>query len=123
MEILGRLVHEGLVFLLDAGLYSFEIVWKIDQADQKLIVKAPRTLKPKPIETLPDGSSLAQLTKKVEDPDASPTKSGRKRWKKVSLIVRVIRFQIPGFRPVTLITNILDTTITARELALHYHRR
>lgn len=123
MEILGQLVHKGLVFLLDAGLYSFEIVWKIDQADQKLIVKAPRTLKPKLIETLPDGSSLAQLTTKVEDPDASPTKSGRKRWKKVSMIVRVIRFQIPGFRPVTLITNILDTTITARELVLHYHKR
>ncbi len=123
IEILDRLIHTGLVFLLDAGLYSFEIVRKIDQADQKLIVKAPRTLKPKPIKILPDGSCLAQLTNKVPDPDAPPTKSGRKRWKKVNLIVRVIRFQIPGFRPVTLITNILDTTITARELALHYHKR
>jgi len=123
MQILDRLIYKGLLFLLDAGLYSFEIVWKINQADQKFIAKAPRTLKPKPIETLPDGSYLARLTKKVEDPDAPPTKSGRKRWKKVSMIVRVIRFQIPGFRPVTLITNILDTTITARELVLHYHKR
>jgi hypothetical protein len=123
MKILDRLIYKGLLFLLDAGLYSFEIVWKIDQADQKFIAKAPRTLKPKPIKTLPDGSYLARLTKKVEDPDAPPTKRGRKRWKEVSWIVRVIRFQIPGFRPVTLITNILDTTITARELVLHYHKR
>ena len=123
MQILGRLVHKGLLFLLDAGLYSFEIVWEINQAGQKFIVKAPRRLKLKPIETLPDGSYLARLTKKVVDPDAPPTKNGRKRWKKVSLTVRVIRFQIPGFRPVSLITNILDTTITARELALHYHKR
>jgi len=59
----------------------------------------------------------------VEDPDAPLTKSGRKRWKKMCMTVRVIRFQIPGFRPVTLITNLLDTTITARELVLHYHKR
>ena len=37
--------------------------------------------------------------------------------------VRVIRLQIPGFRPVTLVTNILDTSFTARELAIHYHKR
>jgi len=123
MQILGRLTFEGLVFLLDAGLYSFEIVQKITQADQKFIVKAPKNLKLKPIQILPDGSFLARLTKKVVDTDAPPTKSGRKRWKKVSLIVRVIRFEIPGFRPVSLVTNILDTTITARELALHYHKR
>jgi len=122
-EILSWLVCKGLLFLLDAGLYSFDIVWEIEQSDQKFIAKAPRSLKPKPIETLPDGSYLAQLTKKIEDPDAPTTKNGRKRWKKISMVVRVIRLQIPGFRPVTLVTNILDTSITARELAIHYHKR
>lgn len=104
-------------------MYSFEIVSKIGHAGQKVIVKVPRTLKLKFIEALPDGSYLARVTKKVEDTDAPPLKSGRKRWKKVHMTVRVIRFQIPGFRPVTLVTNILDTSITARELALHYHKR
>jgi hypothetical protein len=122
-EILSRPVCKGLLFLLDAGLYSFDIVLEIDQSDQKLIAKAPRSLKPKPTQTLPDGSCLTQLTKKIEDPDAPPTKNGRKRWKKISMVVRVIRLQIPGFRPVTLVTNILDTSITARELAIHYHKR
>jgi hypothetical protein len=123
MQILTRGVRRGLLFLLDAGLYAFDILWNIDQTEQKFIVKAPRSLKLKPIQLLPDGSFLAQLTHKVEDHYAPPTKSGRKRWKKVSLIVRVIRIEIPGFRPITLITNILDETITARELALHYHKR
>jgi len=123
MQILKRVARKELLFLLDAGLYSFEIVQELDQTSQKFIVKAPRNLKPKPIQTLPDGSFLAKLTYKVEDHDAPPTKSGRKRWKKVSLVVRVIRFEIPGFRPVMLVTNLLDTAITARELALHYHRR
>jgi hypothetical protein len=122
-EILSRLVYKGLLFLLDAGLYSFDIVWELEQSDQKFIAKTPKSLKPKPIETLPDGSYLAQLTQKIEEPDAPPTKNGRKRWKKISMIVRVIRLQIPGFRPVTLVTNILDTSITARELAIHYHKR
>ncbi len=122
-EILGRLTYKGLLFLLDAGLYAFDIIWTADQAEQKFIVKAPKSLKPKPIKTLPDGSYLAQLTQKIEDPDAPPTKNGRKRWRKVNMIVRVIRLQIPGFRPVTLITNILDTAITARQLAIHYHKR
>ena len=123
MQILTRGVRKGLLFLLDAGLYAFDILWNIDQADQKFLVKAPRGLKLKPIQFLPDGSFLAQLTHKIEDHDAPPTKSGRKRWKKVTLIVRVIRIEIPGFRPITLITNILDETITACELALHYHKR
>jgi hypothetical protein len=122
-QILTRGVRKGLLFLLDAGLYAFDILWNIDQAGQKFIVKAPRSLKLKPIQFLPDGSFLAQLTRKVEDHHAPPTKSGRKRWKKVTLIVRVIRIEIPGFRPITLITNILNETITARELALHYHKR
>jgi hypothetical protein len=121
--MLKRLVRWGLLFLLDAGLYSFDIVWEIDQADEKFIAKAPRGLKLKPRQRLADGSFLAQLTHKVEDPDAPPTKSGRKRWKKVHLTVRAIRIEIPGFRPFTLITNILDETITALELALHYHKR
>jgi len=123
LQILGQLSYEGLLFLLDAGLYSFDIVSKIAQTGQKILVKVPRTLKPKFIKALPDGSYLAQITKKVVDPDVPLTKDGRKHWKKVHITVRVIRFQIPGFRPVTLLTNILDTTITARELAIHYHKR
>lgn len=123
LQILKRVVHKGLLFLLDAGLYSFEIVWEIDQAEQKFVVKAPRSLKPKPFKNLRDGSCLATLTRKVEDTDAPPAKNGRKHWKTQTMTVRVIRFEIPGFRPVTLLTNILDTSITAREIALHYHRR
>ena len=85
--------------------------------------KLPRRAKFKPIKSFADGSFLARITYKIPDPDAPKTKSGRQRWKKVYLDVRVIRFQIPGFRPVTLVTNILDPEITAREIALHYHQR
>jgi len=122
-EMLATLERSGLLFLLDAGLYAFDILWDIDQKQHTFIVKASRRAKFKPIQSFADGSFLARLTHKIPDPDTPKTKSGRQRWKKVYLYVRVIRFQIPGFRPVTLVTNILDPTITAREMALHYHQR
>ena len=122
-ELLARVTQSGLLFLLDAGLYAVDILWDIDHKQHKFIVKASRKAKFKPIKTFDDGSFLARLTYKIPDPDAPKTKSGRQRWKKMYLDVRVIRFQIPGFRPVTLVTNILDPKISAREIALHYHQR
>jgi hypothetical protein len=123
MQILDRTSLKNLLFLLDAGLYSFELLWKTSGNEHKFIVKAPKTVKLKPNHILSDGSYLARLKGKVLDPDAPPTKSGRRRWKKVSLLVRVIRLEIPGYRLVTLVTNLLDPEITAREIALHYHQR
>lgn len=122
-EILTRLVGTELLFLLDAGLYSFEGLWQIDQQGGEFIVKTPAHVKPKRLKRLPDGSWLADITGKIIDPDAPPTPSGRQHWKTVTWTVRVIRIQIPGFRPFCLMTNLLDPTITARELAVHYHQR
>ncbi|MEW5956115.1 MAG: IS4 family transposase [Chloroflexota bacterium] len=122
-QILGRVVRQGLLFLLDAGLYAFELVWAIADQNQEFLVKVPRTAKLKRLKTLPDGSYLAQVNGKIEDPEPPASEKGRPRWKKVSLVVRVIDYTIPGFRPVRLMTNILDLDITARELVLHYHKR
>jgi hypothetical protein len=68
-----------------------------------------------------DGSYLSILKGKIEDPSGS--KNGRKKWITVEVVVRVIVFQVPGFRPVRLITTILDPDITAKEIAMHYHKR
>ena len=68
---------------------------------------------------MPDGSYLAVINGKIEDPARQA--NGRKKWKKVEIIVRVIPFQISGFRPVRLITSILDPDITDREMVIHYH--
>jgi hypothetical protein len=122
-ELLARVTLTKLLFLLDAGLYAVDILWDIDHKEHKFIVKAPKSAKFKPIKSFADGSFQARLTHKIPDPDAPKMKSGRQRWKKLYLDVRVIRFQIPGFRPVTLVTNILDPKISAREIALHYHQR
>ncbi len=70
---------------------------------------------------MPDGSYLSVIKGKIEDPAGSA--NGRKKWKKIEIVVRVIVFQIRGFRPVRLITTILDPAITAKEIIKHYHKR
>jgi len=49
--------------------------------------------------------------------------TGRNKWKEVEIVVRVIKFQIPGFQPVRLITSLLDPTISALKIVIHYHKR
>ena len=122
-EILARLACQGLLFLLDAGLYSFETMWRMDQKKGDFIVKTPAHVKPKRLKRLPDGSWLAKVSGKIIDPAVPPTPSGRRHWKTITLTVRIIRVQIPGFRPFCLMTNLLDPSITAREIAVHYHQR
>lgn len=122
-EILARLACKGLLFLLDAGLYAFDVLWRIQQQQGAFIAKTPRHVKPKLLQRLPDGSWLAEIEDKVVDPDAPATAKKRKHWKTITLTVRVIHIVIPGFRPFRLMTNLLDPGITAREIALHYHQR
>ena len=106
-QILERLNRKNLLFLLDAGLYSLEMVWSIDNRNQEFLVKVPRTVKLKRLKSLSDGSYLAWLSGKIIDPDHPKREDGRNRWKKVSMIVRVIDYAIPGFRPERLMTNMI----------------
>jgi hypothetical protein len=101
----------------------FFLAWYMKTMGINFIMKVSNSVKlcPIPGSHLPDGSYLAIIKGKIQDPEGSA--NGRKRWKQVELIVRVIVFQIPGFRPVRLITTIVDETITAREIVIHYHKR
>ncbi|MFZ5909125.1 MAG: transposase [Chloroflexota bacterium] len=122
-EIVERITCEGLLFLLNAGLFSFDLLMLFQHKQGKFIVKAPLHVKPQLLQRLPDESWLAEVQGKAVNPEVPPTPSERKHWKTVTLTVRVIHIVIPGFRPFWLMTNLLDPTITAREIALHYHKR
>ncbi len=78
-------------------------------------------LKAIPGSRLPDGSYLSAVKGKIVE-SVNPV-NGRKKWKQTEMVVRVIIFSIPGFRPVRLITSLTDTTITAKEIVIHYHKR
>jgi hypothetical protein len=73
-----------------------------------LLAKLSASVKPKRYSGngLSDGSYLATVGKKGVD-----------------ITVRIIQYQIPGFRPARLLTTLLDPAISARELVIHYHRR
>ena len=121
--LLARWTCQGLLFLMDAGLYALDVLWDLTQKGGQVILKVPAHVKFKRTQRLPDGSWLAELTGKLPDPEVPPTPQGRRHWQTVTLTVRVIRIEIPGFRPFWLMTTLLDPTITAREIAWHYHRR
>ena len=78
-------------------------------------------LKAIPGSHFPDGSYLSVVKGKVIESVNSVT--GRNKWKEVEIVVRVIEFCIPGFRPVRLITSLLDPAITAKDIVIHYHKR
>ena len=122
-QILDRLPAQPFLFLLDAGLYALELVWLIDDRQQVFLVKVPATVKLKRLKSYPDGSYLALLSGKIKDPEEPKTQQGRTHWKKVSMVVRIIDYAIPGFRPARLMTNILTPDIIARDLAVHYPQR
>lgn len=123
LKILGKIKRLDFLFLFDAGFYSFLLVWQMKQKGFNFIMKISKSIKLHEIpgSRMSDGSYLAIIKGKIEDPTRSA--NGRKKWKEVEVIVRVIKFQIRGFRPVRLITTIVDPTITAKEIVKHYHTR
>lgn len=124
MQLLKRVCRQGVLYLMDAGLYSFELIWEIHKEQkQDFLAKLSSKVKPKFTKQLADGSYLAEVKLKVVDTDAPPRSDGRQSWKTLFMTVRVIFVQIPGFRPFRLVTSILDEDCTAYELAVHYHKR
>ena len=123
LKILKTIKRKNFLFLFDAGFYSFFLAWYMKEKGHDFIMKVSSTVKLCAVSGshMPDGSYLTVIKGKIEDPAGST--NGRKKWNKVETVVRVIVFQIPGFRPVRLITRILDPAITAREIIIHYHKR
>lgn len=121
MKILENLHHPNLLFLADAGLYSILMMHTIQQEGAAFLVKVS-SHPPLPVEKiLPDGSYLSTMKGKILDKNAST--DTQNKWNKVEVAVRVITYQIPGWRPCRLVTNLLDEKIIARELVIHYHKR
>ena len=122
-EILNRCSKNNALFLFDAGFYSFYLANYMCENGVQYILKIATSVKLKAIpgSQMTDGSYLSAVNGKIiasVNPD-----NGRKKWEKVEIVVRVIHFRIPGFRPVRLITTLSDPDITAKEIVIHYHKR
>jgi hypothetical protein len=109
-ELVLRNARRGLLFLLDRGFFAIAFLNEILRRGGEFLVRVPKGPKLRPIRgsRRPDGSYLTWLV----DPETGDRRK-----------IRVVRYQIPGFRVDRLATSLLDKDITARELALHYHFR
>lgn len=121
MSLLKRLHPTNWLFMVDAGLYSFAMMWVIKQHECAFLLKVSSHPKLPVLKRLGDGSYLSEMRGKVRDPERST--ATRNAWNHKSLTVRVIPYRIPGFRPTRLVSNLLEPTITAKDLVLHYHKR
>lgn len=110
VDLVGKTARGGLLFLLDRGFWVFGILDAILERQAAFLLRIPSNARLKPIRgtRLPDGSYLAWFEER----------GGERRHK-----VRVIRYQIRGFKHGRLVTSIVDPSISALQLALHYHRR
>lgn len=122
-KILKRCSKTNFLYLFDAGFYSFRLADYMAENGLQSILKIAKSVKVKAIpgSRMADGSYLAVLKGKVVESVDSDT--GRIKWEKKEIVVRVIDFCIPGFRPVRLITSLLDPAISAKEIVIHYHKR
>ncbi|MGP0109314.1 MAG: IS4 family transposase [Acidimicrobiales bacterium] len=115
-ELVGRL-QAGMLLLADRGFYGFRLWQQASSTGADLCWRVKSNLKPRHLETLPDGSWLAEVTPGGNEGRTTPP-----------VRVRVVDYSIDDGRgdhePFRLLTTILDPNIaSAEELALVYAER
>jgi hypothetical protein len=104
-RLLTGLAARDLV-LMDRGFWSFGLFWTIQRQQAFFGIRLRRGVKMKCVQTLGRGDAIRRWT---------PSKQSKQRcrWKEFpdvprSLDLRVIRYQVRGFRPSAVVTNVLD---------------
>ncbi len=114
-----RSLGEGMLVMIDRGLYSYDFVAAVEGRGARVLARMPAHVEPKRERVLPDGSCLAWIYP-----------SERKRRKTERLLVRIIEYTLtdealPGCGDrYRLVTTLLDNAeYPALELACCYHER
>jgi len=98
-RLLGHLRANDLV-LMDRGFFSYGLFWQVKRAQADFAVRAMAGVKFTTVETLSDGTRLVDWT------------PSDRQWRKADLPgtirLRVIDYQIKGFRPSSIVTSVLD---------------
>ena len=99
--------------LMDRGFWSFGLFWQIQRRQAFFGIRLRRGVKLKTLRTLERNDRLVQW---------GMPKGSRKHcaWKSLpdlpkSTTLRVIRYQVRGFRSSAVVTNVLDPTVISRE--------
>ncbi len=98
-RLLGHLRGDDLV-LMDRGFFSYGLFWQVKRAEADFAIRAVGRVKLTTAATLPDGTRWVDWT------------PSDRRWTKRGLPeairLRVIDYQIKGFRPSAILTSVLD---------------
>jgi hypothetical protein len=98
-RLFGHLKANDLV-LMDRGFFSYGLFWQVKQAKADFAIRAMAGVKFTTVETFSDGSRLVDWT---------PTD---RQWRKAGLPqtirLRMIDYQMKGFRPSSIVTSVLD---------------
>ena len=105
-RLLGSLRSDDLV-LMDRGFFSYGLFWQVLRNGAHFAVRALSGVKFTTVATLADGSRLVDWT------------PSDRRWRQQdlpgSIRLRVIDYQIKGFRPSAIVTSVLDAEEIDRE--------
>ena len=104
---LFSLLQANDLVLLDRGFWSYGLFWQVQRQHAFFGIRLFRTAGLKHLQKLGPKDRLVQYTPS----DRKWRKAGLPR----SLTLRVIDYQIPGFRPSAVVTNVTDPAVISRE--------
>jgi hypothetical protein len=107
MRLLDRTLREDDLVLMDKGFFSYGLFWQIHGQRASFAIRLKAGIKLKTLRQLSAGDRLVRW----EPVDR------RKAWKHLppGLNLRVIDYQIPGFRPSAVLTNVLSEQLVSRD--------
>lgn len=122
-KAVGTLIENldsGDVVLLDRGFPSGDLFGLFLERNVHVVCRISSAWKPRIVKTLGPGDYLVRVARKVPAP---PKKSGAKpRNRTVYLPLRMIEYRVDG-KPTRLLTDLMEPTIPAFDLATLYHER
>jgi hypothetical protein len=99
------------VVLMDRNFFTYSLFWRVQQKDAFFVTRLRKQVKLKTLRQLGRGDRLVSWT-----PSSSAAKKAiKERNLPESITVRVIDYQIKGFRPSAVVTNLLDAEEIASE--------
>jgi Transposase DDE domain len=105
-RLLGHLRRDDLV-LMDRGFFSYGLFWQVIHGGAHFAIRAVGGVKFTAAEELADGTRLVDWT------------PSDRRWQRQGLPatvrLRVIDYQVKGFRPSAIVTSVLDPDLIGRE--------
>jgi Transposase DDE domain len=107
----GRLIKSAVraddLVLLDAGFWSYGLLWQIQQKQAFFAIRLRSGLKLEKVRRLEPKDTLMKWT----------PKDSRRKWRQLprSLDLRIIEYRIRGFRSTSIATNVLDPKRISRE--------